>query len=242
MSSPVRQSNSLGKSVTTFTAISGAKCKVESRIACATRGLTAFSIEFVDKPEQAAKAMLFLPATIQSGLEDINGFAGCLVMVSHQEARLITVIVFWEGGEAHKNCERSVRRLRALIAPYLDRSLRLQNMRAHLPVPQNPRTGASSIDTRFITEETIVQEANACVAERILIEEEGDGERGNGGTLRITRRGSSGREARGTKLQRGCLPQRRGYFPGSAGSMPEPFPPALLRQIGDAGSARPKIA
>ena len=164
MSSPVRQSNRSGKSVTTFTAISGAKCKVESPIACATRGLTAFSIEFVAKPEQAAKAMLFLPATIQSGLEEINGFAGCLVMVSSQEARLITVIVSWEGGEAHKNCERSVPRLRALIAPYLDRSLRLQNMRARQPVPQNPQIYTSAIDMRFITEESIIQEGNVCLA------------------------------------------------------------------------------
>jgi len=85
-------------------------------------------------------------------------------MVSSQEARLITVIVSWEGGEAHKNCERSVPRLRALIAPYLDRSLRLQNMRARQPVPQNPQIYTSAIDMRFITEESIIQEGNVCLA------------------------------------------------------------------------------
>lgn len=174
MSSPARHTSSAEKSVASFPNISGpdipgpnisgARREVESPIACATNGLTAFSFEFVAKPEQAAGAPLFLPAAIQSGLEDIAGFAGSLVMVSDHEARLITVIIFWNGTEARRSCERSVRRVRALLAPYLDRCLRVQNLLAHLPKSQELPSEPSSIDTRFIAEESVAEEANVCVA------------------------------------------------------------------------------
>jgi hypothetical protein len=126
--------------------------------------LTAFSFEFVAKPEKAVCAPLSLPAAIQSGLEDLLGFAGSLVMVSDQEARLVTVIIFWEGSEARESCALSLRRVRALLAPYLDRCLRTQNMLAHLPAPSALRDEPGSIDTRFIASESIAQEANVCVA------------------------------------------------------------------------------
>ena len=164
MSSPARYANSSEKSVAAFPDVSDARFKVEAPIACAPNGLTAFSFEFVAKPEEAAGAPLSLPAAIQSGLEDIAGFAGSLVMVSDQEARLITVIIFWSGTEARRSSERSVRRVRALLAPYVDRCLRAQNLLAHTLTPQNPETEASSIDTRFIAEESIAEEANFCVA------------------------------------------------------------------------------
>jgi len=84
------------------------------------------------------------------------------VMVSDQEARLITAIIFWEGSEARRSGAQVVRRVRALLAPYLDRCLRVQNLLAHLPMPQNPQP--SSIDTRYIADESIAEEANVCVA------------------------------------------------------------------------------
>ena len=164
MSSPARCANSSEKSVVAFPEGSNARFKVETPITPSANALTAFSFEFVAKPEQAVGAPLFLPAAIQSGLEDISGFAGSLVMVSDQEARLLNVIIFWSGTEARRSCERSVRRVRALLAPYVDRCLRAQNLLAHTLTPQNPETEASSIDTRFIPEESIAEEANVCVA------------------------------------------------------------------------------
>ena len=168
MSSPARQANSLEKPFASFHDNSCAGFKAPTPIRRAANGHTAFSIEFVAKPEQAAGAPLFLPETIQSGLGDIAGFAGSLVMVSDQEARLITLIIFWNGTEARRNCERIVRRVRALLAPYLDRCLRMQTLLAHAPKAQDfPQP--SSIDTCFITGESITsesnaEEANACVA------------------------------------------------------------------------------
>ena len=169
VSSPARHSSSSENSIAAFPSIpgrniSGARCQVAAPAARSASGFTAFSLEFVAKPEQAAAAPLFLPAAMQSGLQDIAGFAGSLVMVSGQEARLITVIVFWSGTEARHSCERSVRRVRALLAPYVDRCLRAQNLLAHLPAPQKIYSQASSIDTHLIADDSIAQEANVCVA------------------------------------------------------------------------------
>lgn len=164
MSSPVRYSSSSEKFVAPFRRVSEARFKVETPMAPEGNGFTVFSFEFVAKPEQAASATLFLPAAVQSGLEDIPGFAGSLVMVSDQEARLITVIIFWNGTDARRSCERSVRRVRALLAPYMDRCLRMQNLLAHLPKPQELQLQPSSIDNCFIGEESVAQEANVCAA------------------------------------------------------------------------------
>ena len=164
MSSLARQISSSEKFVASFRDVSDSKFRAESPIARAANGLTAFSFEFVAKPDQAAAATLFLPAAIQSGLEDIAGFAGSLVMVSDQEARLITVIIFWNGAEPRRGCERSVRRVRALLAPYMDRCLRVQNLFAHVPESQEFQPEPSSIDNCLIGEESVAQEANVCVA------------------------------------------------------------------------------
>lgn len=172
MSSPARQISSSQKNVVAFRDVSDAGFRVEAPIARAVSALTAFSFEFVAKPEQAASAPLLLPAAIQSGLEDITGFAGSLVMVSEHEARLITVIIFWSGSEARRNCERIVRRVRTLLAPYMDRCLRMQNLLAHMPrlqahtaeieteINMEPASG----DARFINDEPVSQQANVCVA------------------------------------------------------------------------------
>jgi len=85
-------------------------------------------------------------------------------MVSDSEARLITVIIFWRGSEARRSCALSVRRVRALLAPYLDRCLRAQNLLAHLPAPQALSIRFGSIDTSFIASDSMAQEATACVA------------------------------------------------------------------------------
>ena len=164
MSSPARPISSAGKFVAAFPDVSDLPSKIVSPIARAGSGLTAFSFEFVAKPEQAGSAVRILPGEIHSGLEDLAGFLGSLVMVSDQEARLITVIVFWSGAEARRSCERSLRRVHALLAPYLDRCLRVQNLLAHFPAEQEGYSQASSIDTRLITDDSIVQEANVCVA------------------------------------------------------------------------------
>lgn len=164
MSASARQAKYSGQSVGAFSDLSRLQCKIASPMTAGVNRFTAFSFEFVAKPEKAANAARDLPEAIPSALEDIAGFGGSLVMVSDLEARLITVITFWQGSEARRSCAQSVRRVSALLAPYLDRCLRAQNLLAHLPTPQALSNGFSSIDTSFITSDSMANEADACVA------------------------------------------------------------------------------
>ncbi len=100
--------------------------------------LTALSIEFVAKPQEAHRVEVAIPTAIAGALKDVTGFAGCLVMISDQEARLVTVVTLWVGHDRTKSCNQNVRWVNALLAPYLDHRLRMQTMVAHLPVlPMN---------------------------------------------------------------------------------------------------------
>jgi hypothetical protein len=96
--------------------------------------VTALSIEFVAKPEEAHGVEAAIPAAVAGALKDVTGFAGCLVMISDHEARLVTVVTLWAGNDRAKHCSQNVRWVKALLVPYLDRCLRVQTMVAHLPV------------------------------------------------------------------------------------------------------------
>ena len=95
--------------------------------------LTALSIEFVAKPHEAHRAQLAIPSALVGALKEVTGFAGCLVMVSDQEARLLTVVTLWSGDERQKLCNENLRWVRAVLATYLDHCLRVQILSAHLP-------------------------------------------------------------------------------------------------------------
>ena len=95
--------------------------------------VTALSIEFVAKPHEAHRAQLAIPSALAGALKEVTGFSGCLVMVSDQEARLLTVVTLWSGDERQKLPNENLCWVRALLAPYLDRCLRVQILNAHLP-------------------------------------------------------------------------------------------------------------
>ena len=132
--------------------------------------VTALSVEFVAKPQEAHRVQAAIPAALAGALKDLNGFAGCLVMISDQEARLVTVITLWAGSDRAKCCSQNVRWVHALLKPYLDRCLRVQTMVAHLPVlpmfdfqpaapPETKTAAACSMMQRGISEDE-----NVCVA------------------------------------------------------------------------------
>ena len=95
--------------------------------------VTALSIEFVAKPHEANRAQLTIPSALAGAFKEVTGFAGCLVMVSDQEARLLTVVTLWSGDERQKLCNENLRWVRALLATYLDRCLRVQILSAYVP-------------------------------------------------------------------------------------------------------------
>ena len=96
-------------------------------------GVAALSVEFVAKPQEAHRVQSTIPAALACALKEVTGFAGCLVMISDQESRLVTVVTLWAGEGRLKRCDENARRVRTLLAPYVDRCLRVQTFHAHLP-------------------------------------------------------------------------------------------------------------
>ncbi len=126
--------------------------------------VTALSVEFVAKPQEAHRVESAIPAAIAGALKDVSGFAGCLVMVSEYEARLVTVVTLWAGNDRMKRCGENVRWVRALLAPYLDRCLRVQTMVAHLPVLPLIRTETNDAAECSIDDGKIPEDETVCVA------------------------------------------------------------------------------
>jgi hypothetical protein len=85
----------------------------------------------VAKPAEAHRAEALIPEAVSNTLKGVGGYAGCLVMVSDREARLITVITFWIGEERSKRCGENQRWLSKLIAPYVEGCLRMRTFSAH---------------------------------------------------------------------------------------------------------------
>ena len=121
------------------------------------------SLEFVAKPENARTAPLSLPADVQAAFAELPGFRGSMVMVSEQEPRLITAVIFWSAGDWQQRSSQCARRARAVLAPYVDRSLRVQTMVAHLPAPHAAEVEQTTADPGYI-DEGVAQEENFCAA------------------------------------------------------------------------------
>ena len=95
--------------------------------------LVALQVEFVAKPSEAHMVHTALPTAIYGAMEGVAGFAGAFVMVSRYEARLVTVVTLWAGEDRARRCDENVRWVRALLAPYMDRCLRVQTLATYLP-------------------------------------------------------------------------------------------------------------
>jgi hypothetical protein len=132
--------------------------------------VAALSVEFVAKPQEAHRVGAAIPAAIAGALKDVTGFAGCLVMVSDQEARLVTVVTLWAGDDRVKMCGQNVRWVLALLAPYVDRCLRVQTLVAHVPsLPPSSLMPMSRPETNNACECSIMYsllsgEENVCAA------------------------------------------------------------------------------
>src|SRR5258708_32737798 len=140
-----------------------AKSKPHARAGGTSRTppITALNIEFVAKPQEAHRVQTAIPAAIAGVLKDVTGFAGRLVMISDQEARLVTVVTLWTGSERVKCCRENVRWVNALLAPYLDRRIRVQTMVAHLPVIRPEISAASEC---FAMQNLPSEDETTCVA------------------------------------------------------------------------------
>jgi hypothetical protein len=124
--------------------------KSPTRGAAASSEVTALSVEFVATPRGATEVQSAIPAAISGAMKDVKGFAGCVVMIAEQEARLVTVITFWNGEDRAKICADNARWVYQLLSSYIDRCLRVQTLVAHLPVLPNLQQASHSDNSDFI--------------------------------------------------------------------------------------------
>ena len=164
MASPVCYPNMTNSAAYSYGRSSGLKAQAPSNGKSGAPPMTALSIEFVAKPQEAHRVEVAIPTAVAGALKDVTGFAGCLLMVSDQEARLVTVVTLWSGHDRTKSCNQNVRWVNALLAPYLDRRLRTQTMVAHLPVLpiDHPETVAANESTSMQNLESA--DETVCVA------------------------------------------------------------------------------
>lgn len=129
-----------------------------------TSRVTALSVEFVAKPQEAHRVESAIPTAIAGALKEVTGFAGCLVMISDQEARLVTVVTLWAGEDRAKRCRENLRWVNALLAPHVDRCLRVQTLATFLPALPAVEPETNSAETCFMVQERSLAEGNVCVA------------------------------------------------------------------------------
>jgi hypothetical protein len=131
--------------------------------AIAASRVTALSVEFVAKPQEATRVEATIPKAIAGSLQDVTGFAGCLVMISDQEMRLVTVVTLWAGEDRAKRCRENARWVHALLAPYVDRCLRVQTLIACLPALATAGPETNIAEPCFIEQEHSAKET-VCMA------------------------------------------------------------------------------
>jgi hypothetical protein len=140
------------------------KPRVTGERSASSSRVIALSLEIVAKPQEAHRVESAIPKAIAGALKDVTGFAGCLVMISDQEARLVTVVTLWTGGDRAIRCRENLRWVHALLAPYVDRCLRVQTMIAYLPVAPVAERETDSAEASFMLQEHPSAEGNVCVA------------------------------------------------------------------------------
>ena len=98
----------------------------------ATPDVFALAADFVSWPGKAEELQTVLPEAIRNAFDGSANFSGCMVLVSEQEARLVTVITLWKGKGRTKHCNENSKRIEQLLKPYVDRWLRTRRLAAFL--------------------------------------------------------------------------------------------------------------
>lgn len=97
-----------------------------------TPEVVAHSVEFVAWPGKTEELQTVLPESVRSAFAGCASFSGCLVLVSEQEARLVTVITLWTGENRTKQCAEYSKRVQRLLLPHVERWLRTRRLAGSL--------------------------------------------------------------------------------------------------------------
>jgi hypothetical protein len=104
----------------------------DSTGAAPTPEVIAHGVEFVALPGEAANLLRAIPEAMRNTLGNSRSFSGCMVLVSEEEARLVTVITLWAGRNRVEHCNENSKQVKKLLAPYVDRFLRTRRLAAFL--------------------------------------------------------------------------------------------------------------
>ena len=83
-----------------------------------------------------------IPIAVGHAFSATEGFVGCLVLVSEQETRLVTVITLWTGSNRLASCSDCAKRLEKWLAPYVDRWLRTRTYASFVTAPSQVRSAS----------------------------------------------------------------------------------------------------
>jgi hypothetical protein len=109
-----------------------------------TRQLLAQGVEFVARPGQAEKLQKAIGQARRNAQNTYDGFVGCLVFVSEQEERLVTLVTLWDGTEEAKQRDENSEQVRKLLEPYVDSWLRAGKFVTSVSMPEPLPAGAPS--------------------------------------------------------------------------------------------------
>lgn len=109
-----------------------------------TRQLRAQGVEFVARPGQAEKLQKAIGQARRNAQNTYDGFVGCLVFVSEQEERLVTLVTLWDGTEQAKQRDENSKQVRKLLEPYVDSWLRAGKFVTSVSMPEPLPAGTPS--------------------------------------------------------------------------------------------------
>lgn len=90
--------------------------------------ITALRADFVMKPEASRLLQTGIESVMQ-GMNQEEGFLYGVVLISEQEARLGTMITFWNARRFEETRQRKLRWLDRVLKPYLDGSAKVRTNR-----------------------------------------------------------------------------------------------------------------
>jgi hypothetical protein len=93
------------------------------------------SLEFVALPGRTEKLCREIPCAMREANAQSQNFAGCIVLISEEEARLVTVITLWTGKDRLKACSESLDQLKKLLEPHVDSWMRTRRFISLVAIP-----------------------------------------------------------------------------------------------------------
>lgn len=95
------------------------------------------AVDFIARPSRAAELHACLNGRVLDSLKKWRGFSGAVILSSHKEARLLTVLSFWStAGEAVENKWEESRVVHEALLPLIDVCSRVHTYEA--VIPANP--------------------------------------------------------------------------------------------------------